>query len=180
MNVSIPDCFMIAFVAGFIFGVVYELIRIVRLILRFRPAVIVCDIVFFILAAMFVCKLSEFLGNYVRLYTVLGFGAGVFTYIETIGRIFNALESAASLVWRRTLGRFFRRITSGCKKTYDKICQKAMGIFGKIHEIYGERVKKRREPLHLSDETLYNIKGNDIVGEGEKAHVIKATVRKSS
>lgn len=180
MNVSIPDCFMIAFAAGFIFGAVYELIRIVRLILRFRWAVIVCDIVFFILAAMFVCKLSEFLGNYVRLYTVLGFGAGVFTYIETIGRIFNALESAASLVWRRTLGRLFRKITACCGKIYDKFCQKIKEVFGKIHEIYADREKKRRDPLHLSDETLYNIKGNDIVGEGEKTHVIKATVRKSS
>lgn len=180
MNVSIPDCFMIAFAAGFIFGVVYELIRIVRLILRFRWAVIVCDIVFFILAAMFVCKLSEFLGNYVRLYTVLGFGAGVFTYIETVGRLFNAFESAASIVWRKTLGRLLRKIIACCRKIYKKIHQKGEEIFGKIHEICGDCLKKRQQHLHLSDEMLYNIKGNDIVGEGEKAHVIKATVRKSS
>lgn len=180
MYISIPDCFMVSFIAGLIFGLVYELIRVVRLILRFRWAVFVCDIVFFILAAMFICKLSEFLGNYVRLYTVFGFGAGVFTYIVTIGRIFNALESAASTVWRMTLGRLFRKAKRGTRILYDKISQKIRGIFGKIHEYSVNREKNRPKHLHLKRKKLYNIKGNDIIGEGEKAHVIKATVRKSS
>ena len=48
MYVSIPDCFMIAFVVGLIFGLVYEALRIVRLILRFKAAVFLCDVLFFI------------------------------------------------------------------------------------------------------------------------------------
>lgn len=180
MNVSIPDCFMIAFAAGLIFGLVYEAIRIVRLILRFRIAIFICDIVFFILAAMFVCKLSEFLGNYVRLYTVLGFGAGIFTYIVTIGRILNALESAASIAWRRTIGRVFNICVRALRNLLGKIRHKSNDIFVKIHE-YSEKIKKRRlERLHLSQEMVYNSVGNDNIGEGEKAHVIQAKVRKSS
>lgn len=179
MNVSIPDCFMIAFAAGLIFGLVYEAIRIVRLIVRFRIAVFLCDIVFFILAAMFVCKLSEFLGNYVRLYTVLGFGAGIFTYIVTIGRIFNVLESAASIAWRRTIGRVLRKCVSMSRNLVGKIHHKARESFVKIHE-YSEKLEKRRlERLHLSQEMVYNNVGNDNIGEGEKAHVIQAKVRKS-
>ena len=181
MNVSIPDCFMIAFAVGLIFGLVYEAIRIIRLILKFRIAVFVCDIAFFILAAMAVCKLSEFLGNYVRLYTVLGFGAGVFAYIATIGRLFNVLESAASVAWRKTLGRLFNKIGAFIRKTFTNISRKTEGFFVKIHDYWDEQGKKRRERLNLSGKMLYNNEGNNItIGEDEKAHVIKARVRKSS
>lgn len=179
MNVSIPDCFMIAFAAGLIFGLVYEALRIVRLILRFRAAVFVCDLVFFVLAAMFVCKLSEFLGNYVRLYTVLGFGAGIFTYIVTIGRIFNVLESAASVAWRATIGRALRFLLRTARNLIGKIRRKAKDVFVKIHEYSENMEKKRLERLHLNQEMVYNKVGNDNIGEGEKAHVIQAKVRKS-
>lgn len=63
MSYSIPDCFMIAFAVGLVFGLVYEALRIVRLILRFGAAVFICDIAFFMLAAAAVFKLSESLGN---------------------------------------------------------------------------------------------------------------------
>lgn len=180
MNVSIPDCFMIAFAVGLIFGLVYEAIRIIRLILKFRVAIFVCDIAFFILAAMVVCKISEFLGNYVRLYTVLGFGAGVFTYIVTIGRLFNVLESAASVAWRRTLGRLFHKIGALTKGAFTKISHKTKTFLGNIHNYWDEQEKKRRERLNLSGKMLYNNEGNNIkIGEGEKAHVIKARIRKS-
>lgn len=179
MNVSIPDCFMIAFLAGVLFGLVYELLRIVRLILRFRAVTFLCDITFFILAAFFVCKLSEFLGNFVRLYTILGFGAGVFTYIVTVGRLFNALEKAASMVWKRTLGRLFHKLGKFVKNIVGKISQKSHYTFGKIHKYSSNIAKKRIERLHLRSEKMYNIKGNVIVGEGENPNVIKAKVRKS-
>lgn len=179
MNVSIPDCFMIAFLAGVLFGLVYELLRVIRLILRFSAVTFLCDIAFFILAAFFVCKLSEFLGSYVRLYTILGFGAGVFTYIVTLGRLFNALESAASIVWKRTLGRLFHKIGSCARKTAGKISQKSCSAFGKIHKYSSNIAKKRLEHLHLRNKKMYNKKGNVIVGEGENPNVIKAKVRKS-
>lgn len=180
MNVSIPDCFMIAFAVGMLFGLVYEGIRIIRLILKFRIAVFVCDIALFILAAMTVCKLSEFLGNYVRLYSVLGFGAGIFTYIVTVGRLFNVLESAASVAWRRTLGKLFHNIGVFFKKAFDKIAHKLGSVFVKINNYWDKQKKKRLEHLNLNDKMLYNNEGNNIIGEDVKVHVIKAKVRKSS
>lgn len=181
MNVSIPDCFMTAFIAGLIFGLVYEALRIVRLILNFRAAVFACDVVFFILAAMFVCKLSEFLGNYVRLYTVLGFGAGVFSYIVTLGRLFNVLESAACIAWRKTLGRLFYKIGALFGKIIHKFSGEFRRAFVKIAQYSDKMAKKRLERLHLQDEKMYNNNiDTDKNGEGIKAHVIKATVRKSS
>lgn len=180
MFVSIPDCFMIAFAVGLLFGLVYEAIRIIRLILKFRIAVFVCDIAFFILAAFVVCRLSEFLGNYVRLYTVLGFGAGVFSYIVTVGRIFNVLESAASIAWRKTLGRLFNKFGAFLKRIFGKISYSAKCIFVKYHDLLAESAKKHSERLNLKGKMLYNNEGDNIlIGEDEKAHVIKARVRKS-
>ncbi len=180
MNVSIPDCFMIAFFAGLIFGLVYEALRIIRLVLRFRAAVFICDAAFFILAAMAVCKLSEFLGNYVRIYTVIGFGAGVFTYIVTLGRLFNVLESAAAIVWRNTLGKLFSKIAALFKHVCVNISHIFKGFFDKTHKYYDKLTKKRNEHLQTPPTMVYNNKRDIMHGEGENTHVIKAKVRKGS
>lgn len=171
---------MIAFAVGLIFGLVYEGIRVIRLILKFRIAVFVCDIAFFILAAAAVCKLSEFLGNYVRLYTVLGFGAGIFAYIVTIGRLFNVLESAASVAWRKTLGRLFHKIGAFAKRSFAKFSHRSNEFFVKIHDYWAKQQEKSSERLNLNSKMLYNNEGENIsIGEDVKAHVINAKVRKS-
>ncbi len=181
MYVSVPDCFMIAFAAGLLFGIVYELFRIVRLILRFRTAVFVCDMAFFALAALFVCKLSEFLGSFVRLYAVLGFGAGIFAYIVTIGRLFNMVESAASVVWRKTLGSLFRRICAFVTKTLGNFSQLCSKLFGHFHEYSSVLLKRRSKDLQLNDKKMYNnIMGNSNIDEGGNGNVIKAKVTKGT
>ncbi len=180
MYVSIPDCFMIAFLAGLIFGPVYELLRIIRLILRMRIVVFLCDIAFFIGAGFVVCKLSEFLGSYIRMYTVIGFGAGVFTYIVTLGRLLNTLEGSAAVVWRRTIGKLFRKLKRSTKNILIKIAQKSRNGIVKIHEYSSNFTKTHLKRLHLNRKKMYNIKGNDMLGEGENTHVIKLQIRKNN
>lgn len=180
MYISIPDCFMIAFFAGIIFGLVYEALRIVRLILRFRAAVFLCDVLFFVLAALAVMTLSKSLGNYVRIYTVLGFGAGVFTYIVTVGRLLNLAESAASVAWRKTIGRLLTKIGQSIKKLIGVIDQKTRLAFGKVSKDLLERSKNRRQDLQSGPKTLYNKERLEKLGEGEQAHVIKAKISRSS
>ncbi len=177
MNVSIPDCFMIAFFVGLVFGLVYEVLRIIRLILRFKAAVFVCDIVFFILAAGVVVKLSSFLGNYVRIYTVLGFGAGVFTYIVTVGRLLNLMESAASTAWRMTIGKLLKKIGSFSKKSFVKIKQKVKAGFVKISKYFSNLPENRLKHLKSNNKKVYNNKRLDKIGEGGN-NVIKADVRR--
>lgn len=179
MSYSISDCFMIALAAGFLFGLVYEALRIVRLILRFKAAVFVCDVAFFMLAALAVFRLSESLGNYVRVYTVLGFGAGVFTYIVTIGRILNLAESAAALVWRHTIGRLIRSIGGFSRKVFVGFAQRTRTGFGKIYEYCGSARENCIKRLQSRHKTLYNKKRSEKIGEGEEVHVIKASVRRS-
>lgn len=177
MTFSIVDCFMIAFTSGLVFGLVYEVLRIIRLVLRFRPAIFICDVVFFVLAAGAVLKLSEYLGNYVRIYTVLGFGAGVFTYIVTVGRILNLAESAASIVWRKTIGRFIHFIGRKMHKIIVAIAQKVKSVFGKISKDFDNRRKIHSEHLKSRSKKAYN--DNSIEWGSENSNVIKATVRRS-
>ena len=108
MAYSIPDCFMIAFAAGLVFALVYEALRIIRVVFPFKVVTFICDIAFFVIAAGAVTKLSLSLGNYIRVYTVLGFGAGIFTYIATIGRLLNVLENAAAGAVRAAFSAVFR------------------------------------------------------------------------
>ncbi len=180
MYVSIPDCFMIAFVVGLIFGLLYEALRIVRLILRFRVAVFVCDVLFFVLSALGVMTLSKSLGNYVRMYTVLGFGAGVFTYIVTVGRLLNLAESAASVAWRKTIGRLLHKLHKNMKTCFGAIHQKSQSAFSKISKDLKERKENRRRDLKSAPHTLYNKNRHIKLGEGEQAHVIKAKITRSS
>lgn len=179
MSYSIPDCFMIAFAVGLVFGLVYEALRIVRLILRFGAAVFVCDIAFFVLAAAAVFKLSEALGNYVRVYTVLGFGAGVFAYIVTVGRLLNLAESAASIAWHKTFGRLINKTVYGVKKMFGIIAHKSADLFGEMSKHLDNARENHHKRLQSRRKTLYNKKRLDKIGESEEIHVIKATVKRS-
>lgn len=169
---------MIAFLAGFLFGIVYEILRIIRLILQFKTVVFVCDILFFIASAFAVISLSENLGNYVRIYTVLGFGAGVFAYITTIGRILNLFESAMAVVWRKTLGRLFMKIKDFCCNLEGKIAHKVKAVFVKMSENVLEYNKNRFKDLNSHEKMVYNKNKSDIIGD-ENKNVIKAVVKRS-
>lgn len=177
MNINIPDCFMIAFFVGFVFGLVYEALRIIRLILRFKAAIFLCDIAFFILAAFAVMRLSTMLGNYVRMYTIFGFGVGVFAYIVTIGRLLNLIESAASVAWRLTIGRLFKKISVFFKKTFVGFTQKIKSGFVRASKLFEKKRENHRMDLKSNSEKVYNKNRLDKIGEGEK-NVIKADVRR--
>lgn len=179
MNISIADCLAIAFAAGFIFGIVYEFFRIIRLILRFNAAVFISDLMFFIAAAFAVLKLSESLGNYVRIYTVIGFGAGVFAYITTLGRVFNLIERAMAVVWRKTIGRLLSKIKNFFGNLIGKIAHKIKAEFVKISEIAFENKKKLSRDLHLKQDVVYNKNRLEKIGEGGNINVIKAVVKRS-
>lgn len=178
MNINIPDCFMIAFFVGFAFGLVYEALRIIRLILRFKAAVYVCDIAFFLLAAFAVLRISTSLGNFVRMYTIFGFGAGVFAYIVTIGRLLNLIESAASVAWRLTIGRLLTKICGIIKKAFVGIAQKTKAGFVKASKLFQNSRENSGTHLKSDSKKVYNKKRLEKIGEGEK-NVIKADVRRS-
>ncbi len=178
---SIPDCFMTAFIVGLIFGLLYEALRIVRLILRMKIVTFICDTAFFILAGAAVFQLSLALGNHIRIYTLLGFGGGVFAYIVTVGRIMNSIESAAAVCWRKTLGRFVGFIGNNIRKLFVGISQFITLKLSKIHKNSGNDTHKRFKRLKRNGKMVYNIENGSAENEGSgNSHVIKAKVRRTS
>ncbi|MGN1341592.1 MAG: spore cortex biosynthesis protein YabQ [Oscillospiraceae bacterium] len=181
MVYSIPDCFMTAFAVGLVFALVYEALRIVRILLPFRAVTFLCDVLFFLLAAVAVTKLSLVLGNYIRGYTVLGFGAGVFTYITTVGRIINRLENAVADAVRTVLGAFFRALGSAFRSGFGLIAHKVHIVFGTIHKIWLNAGKKLRKPLKIKPQMVYNNKSTNKISRGsETGNVIQAKVKRSN
>ncbi len=178
---GIPDCFMTAFMLGLIFGLLYEALRIIRLIFKMKAVTFICDIAFFVLAGAAVFKLSLALGNHIRIYTLLGFGSGVFAYIATVGRIMNTIESAAAVCWRKTLGRFFGFVGKNIKKLFMGISHKITENLSKIHKNPDNNIKKRSKLLKRTSKMLYNIENGSAENEGSgNSHVIKAKVRRTS
>lgn len=178
MVYTIPECFMTGLLLGLAFGPVYEVLRLLRLIFRFEAAVIACDIVFFILAAEGVFRLSLLLGNYIRVYTVIGFAAGLFAYIVTIGRLFNAAENAVCSLWRRTIGKALRAAARTVRKAFGAFAQFMGKAFGKVADFSHSMGKNALTHLQFNKKKLYNNKVN--TSEGSVKHnVIRATVTKT-
>ena len=181
MAYSIPDCFMIAFAAGLIFAVVYEILRIIRIMFPFQVVTFVCDIVFFVIAAGAVTKLSLSLGNYIRIYTVLGFGAGIFTYITTLGRLLNIVENAVAGAVRSALSAVFRFFGRIFGRLFGAIAHVWAGVFGEINKICLSAEKKLRKPLQNKVKIMYNKESRKVHTRGsETGHVIKAQVIRSN
>lgn len=180
MTYSVSECFMAAFAAGLLFALVYEALRIVRLLLPLKAVVFACDIAFFVLAALAVTKLSLSLGNYIRFYTVAGFGAGVFSYIVTIGRLMNFLENAVIGTVQHALASLFKWIGRGFKKAFGAFAQLCSGVFGEISKISSALRKKTRRHLKKAPNLVYNKESfKDNNGGSVSGHVIKAAVRRS-
>ncbi len=178
MYVSIPDCFMISFFVGLVFGLVYEVLRILRLLLPFKAAIFLFDVAFFVLAASAVMSLSEMMGSYIRIYTILGFGAGVFTYIVTVGRLFNIAENAASNAWRKAIRNAFRACSSAVRRLFSTIAHKCKPVIGKIAEYRKGKLKKSFQGLKSDNEIVYNKKRLEKIGG--KTDAIKANVRRNT
>ncbi len=182
MTFGILDCFMISFVCGLIFGIVYEFFRLIRRLFDFKPVVFLCDVCFFIAAALFVVQLSLYLGNYIRLYTILGFGLGIFAYIQTLGRIAAFIENIISSAISKHLNWLWKHITSLFKTVIGFIAHNLSHAFGRFHDFSQKRKKSASTLLHFNLKQVYNVKRN-IINYGENIegnHVIKAKIRRSS
>ena len=172
---------MAAFAAGLVFALVYEALRIVRLLLPFRVVTFLCDVLFFVLAAIVVTRLSLTLGNYIRGYTVIGFGAGIFCYITTLGRLLNLLENAVVNSVRAVLSAALSAVSGAARIAFGAIAHKAATLFGKINKISADGMKKLLNPLKSRHKIVYNKESHkDHNGGSEPDHVIKAQVRRSS
>ena len=179
MSGSFTETFMLAFAAGLVFALVYEVLRLIRIIFPIRAVIFVCDVLFFVLAGFAVIKLSVSLGNYVRGCIVFGFGAGIFAYITTIGRLLNLVENAVAGAVRSVLGAVFGFFGRICRKCFGLIAQMSSTLFGKIAKICSGISKKHNRGLKKDTHLVYNKESTkENSGGSESGHVIIAKVRK--
>lgn len=182
MEFGILDCFMISLVCGAVFGLVYEFFRIIRRLFPFGIVIMICDICFFVAAGLFVFELSMYLGNYVRLYTLLGFGTGIFAYIQTVGRLISLFETALIQLVRSTVGVFVSHIFGLFSKVIGAFAHKVSGVFGRFYDFLKSAKKSSSSLLHFNSKRVYNVKRN-IITSGENIggnNVIQVKIRRDS
>ncbi len=181
MEYSILDCFMISFFCGALFGLVYEFFRLIRRMLPATIVIMICDICFFVAAGLFVFELSMYLGNFVRLYTLLGFGAGLFAYIQTIGRLFSSIEMLVIRTISATLGVLLARLFALLKGGIGIIAHNVATAFGRFYDFSFRTKKSASSLLQFNTKRVYNVK-RDIETYGENIggnNVVQVKIRRS-
>ena len=169
---------MISFLCGITFGTVYEVLRIIRRILNIKLLLFICDVTFFILAGFFVLSLSLYLGNYIRIYTILGFGAGVFSYICTIGRIMSFIEARIIRFWNATVGVLIKKLFNFVRKSFGRFAHNTNILFMDIHDFFNNTKKKISPLLQINTKKLYNNSNVINIERSGENNVIQAKVRR--
>ena len=171
------------FMTGFIFGLIYEGLRFLRLLIRHNAVALAIEDVLFFSVFAFVCfTVSLVVGSgYFRLYyAVCAFSGGI-VYYFTLGKL-------AQLVFKRIIGgikRFLRFVLSKIGKILDRIFvvikHKIEPVFVKCNENTKRVVENTKKRLPKKRSVLYNNKANsEVKKEGVYANVIKAQVRKKA
>ena len=112
---------------------------------------------------------------------MLGFGAGIFTYITTLGRLLNIVENAVAGAVRSALSAVFRFFGRFFGRLFGAIAHVWTGVFGEINKICLSAEKKLRKPLQNKVKIVYNKESRKVHTRGsETGHVIKAQVRRGN
>lgn len=162
--------FLLALGMGFLLGILYDVIRIIRIsISRGRALVVVCDFIFCALACLctFLFCLTVNEGE-IRLYLVLGEIAGFFTYYFSLGVIiFSCSEKIINFI-KKLLRSVFSAILFPFKWFFG-IIRKSINKLLKKSRKNGKKLKNKSNfLLKVNKLLLYNLfvkKRNLVDGE---------------
>lgn len=175
-------CFL---AAGAVFGLCYEVLRLLRMIFPHPTAVVFFEDTLFFAACGFVSFIiALWVGiGYFRIYYIVFEAIGALLYFMTLGRLIN-------LCLKRVVGlmkKFFREI---CKKLKPKakavfmpFAKKIKELFSKIAEFIPKPVFNPKKHLKSNSEMLYNNNVHSTLesgGGGGNGSVIKAKIRKKT
>lgn len=147
--------FLLALGMGFLLGILYDLIRIIRIsISRGKFAVIICDIVFCALACfctfLFCLTVNE---GEIRLYLVLGEIAGFFVYYFSLGAIIFACSEK--------IIDFLKKLA---RSVFGVILFPFKWIFGKLRKLFNKLLKKsRKKGKKLKNKSNFLLKVNKLL-----------------
>ncbi len=175
---------MWSFVAtGFFYGIFCDAVRFIRIALGGgKTALFVADLILSVLSAPILILASiEYGEGIMRMYYILSFSAGLWTYFLTIGFLTRHLAILAGKIVYHIKNMIKKLIYNPIVKLFGSIQQKMLNKFAQLHQ----KTAKSKENLQLSlkkhTAMLYNNKiGKLCTNGGEEKNVIKAKVRKKA
>lgn len=147
--------FLLSLGMGFLLGILYDLIRIIRIsISRGKTAVIICDIIFCAFTCLFTFLFCLTVNEgEIRLYLVLGEIAGFFTYYFSLGAvIFSCSEKIIGFIKK-----LFRSV-------FGVILFPFKWIFEKIWKVFNKLLKKsRKNTKKVKNKSKFLLKVNKLL-----------------
>lgn len=151
--------FLLSLGMGFLLGIIYDLVRIIRIsISKSKTGVILSDLFFCAIACMctFLFCLTVNEGE-IRLYLVLGEIAGFFTYYFSLGVIiFSYSEKIIGFI-KRLIRSVLRIILSPFKWVFKKLKSFFKKIINKKHKNSKKLKNKSKFLLKVNKLLLYNL-----------------------
>lgn len=147
--------FLLALGMGFLLGILYDIIRIIRLnISRGKSAVIICDIIFCAIACLctFLFCLTVNEGE-IRLYLVLGEVAGFGVYYFSLGAVIFSFSEKIIEFIKRLFRSVFRVLFFPFR-----------WIFGKMRKVFNNLLEKsRKKGKKLKNKSNFLLKVNKLL-----------------
>lgn len=169
------------FISGIIFGLFYELLRFLRMLIKHHAAaVFIEDIFYFAVCAFvsFVISLSVGIG-YFRIYYIVFEALGAFLYFITVGRFINKLLKSVVKVIKKFIYAIYKEIQPKIAAAFVTIAAKIKLLFGKIAENMPKVEFYHQKGLKTTNKVMYNNKVPLSEG-GESNRVIKAQIKKKA
>lgn len=143
--------FMLSFLVGLVFGAVYDVLRIVRIVKKHHKTVVfIEDFAFIVFCAFWYFLFSTDLARgQIRLFVLIGMFIGFAVYLLTVGSITTRFASAIRMVYEKIESwikrKIFTPIYTNIKK---KIVQNYIS--------FKKRIKSRKKNLKVRENVVYN------------------------
>ncbi len=143
--------FLFSFLVGLVFGAIYDILRIIRIVKKHHKTVVFIEDFFFVVFCGFWYFIfsTELARGQIRLFILIGMFIGFVVYLLTVGSITTRFASAIRAVYERIESwikvKIFIPIYTNIK---DKIVQ--------IYISLRKRIKSRKKGLKVGENVVYN------------------------
>ncbi len=143
--------FMLSFLVGLVFGAVYDLLRIVRIVKKHHKTVVfIEDFAFVVFCAFWYFLFSTDLARgQIRLFVLIGMFIGFAVYLLTVGSITTRFASAIRMVYEKIESWLKRKIFT---PIYTNIKKKIVQNYISLRK----RIKSRKKNLKVGKNVVYN------------------------
>lgn len=165
--------FLWACVLGAALGVVYDMFRVLRIILKHNNiAVFIEDVLFTVFYGLCIfVYITELSRGYIRFFIILGSLLGFTLYILTVGMFVVTIMKKIIKFIKTVFSKIFSVLSKPVKAIYRFIAQKGNVVFVKMSESYKKTRHKSKKSLKHKHSVVYNNHNNThIIMTGSENH----------